>query len=113
MALKEINRARGAVFDRDEIEQPVPDGADLRRLEPGPVRDRLSNLLHPDAEIAPLFTIRNRRAAYKLSHPDHPRGLVEMAFDPGLIRDMLKHLRRELKQPSRPAARVIEAVGYD
>jgi len=81
VALKEINRARGAVFDRDEIEQTVPNGADLRRLEPGPVRDRLSNLLHPDASIAPLFTIRNRRAAYRLSHPDHPRGLVEMAFD--------------------------------
>jgi len=80
-ALKEINRARGAVFDRDEIEQTVPNGADLRRLEPGPVRDRLSNLLHPDATIAPLFTIHNRRAAYRLSHPDHPRGLVEMAFD--------------------------------
>lgn len=81
VALKEINRARAAVFDRDEIEQTVPDGADLRRLEPGPVRDRLSNLLHPDASMAPLFTIHNRRAAYRLSHPDHPRGLVEMAFD--------------------------------
>jgi inorganic triphosphatase YgiF len=86
IALQEINRARAAVFDRQEVEQPVDRDADLRHPGPGPVQERLSNLLHPEAEIAPLFAVENRRAAYRLSHPDHPRGLVEMAFDDARIR---------------------------
>lgn len=85
VALKEINRARHAVFDRQEVEQPVPDGTALTRLPPGPVQERLSNLLPPEAQVAPLFAVRNRRAAYRLSHPDHPRGLVEMALDQACI----------------------------
>ena len=85
VALKEINRARHAVFDRQEVEQPAPPGTELTRLPPGPVQERLSNLLPPGAELAPLFAVRNRRAAYRLSHPDHPRGLVEMALDDACI----------------------------
>ncbi len=86
IALTEVNRARAAIFDREEVEQALEHGDTVRHPRPGPVADRLSNLLHPDAEIAPLFTIDNERAAYRLSHPDHPRGLVEMAFDDARIR---------------------------
>jgi triphosphatase len=85
IALKEITRARAAIFDREEVEQPLQREEDLRRPSSGPVGDRLSNLLHPDAGIVPLFTVENRRASYRLSHPDHPRGLVEMAFDDARI----------------------------
>jgi CHAD domain-containing protein len=68
------------------------------------VKDRLSNLLHPDAEIAPLFSVELQRAAYSLTHPDHPRGLVEMAFDDARVRARdsidFKELALELKNGS-------------
>lgn len=115
IALKEVTRARAAVFDREEVEQPVGGEENLHRPGPGPVRDRLSNLLHPDARIAPLFTVESRRAAYSLSHPDHPRGLVEMAFDDATIRakdDLgFKELALELKTgPHELLASILAAV---
>ncbi|MEQ8860114.1 MAG: CHAD domain-containing protein [Pseudomonadales bacterium] len=104
IGLKEINRARAAIFDREEVEQPVGVAEDLRLPRPGPVQERLSNLLHPDAGIAPLFTVENRRAAYQLSHPDHPRGLVEMAFDAARIqaRDRIEFTELELELKDGP-----------
>lgn len=115
IALKEVTRARAAIFDREEVEQPVGRDEDLRRPATGPVGDRLSNLLHPDAEIAPLFTVENQRAAYSLSHPDHPRGLVEMAFDDSRIRARdtvdFKELAIELKTgPHELLASILAAV---
>lgn len=85
IALKEVTRARAAIFDREEVEQPLDRDEDIRRPRSGPVSDRLSNLLHPDAHISPLFMVESQRAAYSLSHPDHPRGLVEMALDEARI----------------------------
>lgn len=88
VALQEVTRSRSAVFDRMAVEQPLAGseaGPDLSRPPAGPVGDRLSNLLPPGEQVAPMFTVRARRAAYRLSHPDHPRGLVEMAFDEAQI----------------------------
>lgn len=86
IALQEINGARDGIFDREAVEQALPrDTADFGHPGPGPVQERLSNLLHPEARLAPLFRVHTRRAAYRLSHPDHPRGLVEMAFDSACI----------------------------
>lgn len=82
IALKEINGTRDGIFDREGVEQSLAgQHDDLRHPGLGPVQERLSNLLHPDAGVAPLFTVCNQRDAYRLSHTDHPRGLVEMAFD--------------------------------
>lgn len=84
-ALKEITRSRSAIFDREAIEQDLGPGESLGSLRPGAVRERLSNLLHPQARVTPLFRIRSERNAYALQHPAHPRGLVEMAFDQARI----------------------------
>lgn len=104
IALKEINRSRAAVFDREEIEQVIPADADVGRPGPGAVQERLSNVLHPEADVAPLFTVEKRRAAYRLSHPDHPRGLVEMAFDDARIhaRDDITFTELELELKDGP-----------
>lgn len=86
IALHEINGARDGIFDRHAVEQTLPGStANFGHPGPGPVQERLSNLLHPEARLAPLFRVHTRRAAYRLSHPDHPRGLVAMAFDSARI----------------------------
>src|SRR5690606_25340343 len=114
-ALKEIPRSRAAIFDREEIGQPIEPGETPTTLRPGPVRERLSNLLHPEAEVVPLFRIDSERAAYTLEHPDHPRGLVQMAFDQARVqaRDPLEfqELALELKSgPHELLALVLDAV---
>lgn len=115
VALQEITRARAAVFDRESVEQPLGRGEPLTRPKPGPVSDRLSNLLHPAAELTALFSVETRRAAYGLSHPDHPRGLVEMAFDAARISAHetieFRELALELKDgPHELLASVLAAV---
>ena len=115
VALKEVTRSRAAIFDREEVEQPLRRDEDLGHPGPGPVKDRLSNVLHPDAEVAPLFSMESDRAAYDLSHPDHPRGLVEMAFDHARIhaRDRIdfRELAIALKTgPHELLARILAAV---
>ncbi len=82
LAMKELNRARSGVFDREEIEQTLwgaPE--DLARPPIGPVQERLRGLLRPSDAIHPLFEVTNRRVVFQLHHPDYPRSLIEMAFD--------------------------------
>lgn len=82
LALKELNRSRAAVFDREEIEQPLyGDDGDAAAPPPGAVRDRLTTLLQPDARLEPLFTLHNLRTRFLLTHPDHPRAAVELSYD--------------------------------
>jgi triphosphatase len=99
IALREISVTRDGIFDREGLEQVLPGPHDdLRHPGLGPVQERLSNLLHPDAGVTPLFTVCNQRDAYQLSHADHPRGLVEMAFDHASVhaRDRLDFHELEL-----------------
>lgn len=82
LALKELNRSRAAVFDREEIEQPLYGGdADAAAPPAGIVRDRLAGLLQPEARLEPVFALHNQRTRFLISHPDHPRAVVELSYD--------------------------------
>ncbi len=82
LALKELNRARSGVFDREEIEQTLwGQPENLARPPIGPVQERLRGLLRPSDAMHPLFEVSNRRVVFQLHHPDYPRSLIEMAFD--------------------------------
>jgi CHAD domain-containing protein len=86
MTLKEINRARSGVFDREEVEQMLPAGvrdfvASTGDLPAGPVLARLESLLQPGAAVAALFTVVNDRTRFRLTHPDFPRAVIDMALD--------------------------------
>ena len=87
VALKEVNRARAAIFAREEVEQALASADDdARRPPPGAVQERLQQLLAPGAEVAPVFAVETNRARYRLSHPEHPGALVELGFDQTRIR---------------------------
>jgi triphosphatase len=83
IALKEINRARAAIFNREEVEQvlSIADGDDALRPPQGPVQARLDGLLAPGAEVRPWFRVDTERGVYHLHHPDHLGAFVELAFD--------------------------------
>jgi triphosphatase len=86
LTLKEINHARSAVFDRAEIEQMLPAGTasaagDVAALPAGPAQAHLESLLQPGATVTALFSVVNDRTRFRLTHPDYPRAVIEMALD--------------------------------
>ena len=82
ITLKQLAKQRSNVFEREEIEQHL--FAPLHQPgtpPPGPVAERLSGMLGPNLQLRPLFSQRNCRQTYHLSHPDHPHAHVELALD--------------------------------
>lgn len=114
--LKELNRGRGAVFDREEIEQPLPadtPGDDTAAaLTDGPVRRRLETLLQPGAVPARLFAVCTQRSLFRLTHPDYPRAVIDMALDDARIEapDPLRFTEVELELSRGPHELLAAAI---
>jgi triphosphatase len=87
IALKEINRARAAIFNRTEVEQALPLTADddARWPPPGAVQNQLRVLLSPGAQLTPLFTVATERAIYRVTNREGADGALELAFDRSTI----------------------------
>jgi len=81
LTLKTLSPGEGAVFVRDEVDQPlaadVPPGG---QLPSGPVQERLDSIVngHPRRE---LFRVRNRRTCYEIKAAGEAATSIEMAVD--------------------------------
>jgi CHAD domain-containing protein len=82
LTLKQLGTGQRAIFDREEIDQPLADP--LIRAEfppPGPVADMLTKLFPQDVWLDALFELQNHRTRYHLTHPEHPGTLIELSLD--------------------------------
>ncbi len=82
LTCKQLGQSDDGFFERREIEQTtLHESPQLDSLEEGPVRSLLQRYVPGSAELKPLFALNNERSTYHISHPDHPRALIEMVFD--------------------------------
>jgi CHAD domain-containing protein len=71
----------GAVFTREEVEQPLPASRRPNGILPeGPVAARLTHM-SSGGQRQELFRIRNRRTVFEVSAADEPHTTIELAFD--------------------------------
>jgi triphosphatase len=107
LSLKEVNRARAGIFDRKEFSQvldapgrasaPTTNGHPLPDAAPyGAVIKQLTELLPSVAHLAPSFRIATERDVYRLSHPEHPGGIVELALDRSQIEEYVHFVELEV-----------------
>ena len=82
LTCKQLGQSDDGFFERREIEQTtMHESPQLDSLEEGPVQTLLRRYVPESAELKPLFAQDNERSTYLLSHPEHPRSVIEMAFD--------------------------------
>ena len=115
LTCKQLEQSDDGFFERREIEQTtLHESPDLQSLEDGPVLNLLRRYLPETAEMKALFTQDNQRSTYHLSHPDHLRSSIEMAFDRVRVdgRETLSYVEfeGELKQGPLPILEAFSAV---
>jgi CHAD domain-containing protein len=82
LTCKQLATSSDGWFERREIEQPVAeDPCNLTTIAEGPVRELLCRFVPEQAELTDLFHQWTRRTTYLLTHPDHPRGDIELVMD--------------------------------
>jgi len=82
LTLKSLGSKRGAVFTRDEIEQPLPDRLPPRigLLPPGPVQKRLAEIVN-GMRWQELFCVQSRRTVFAVTAPDNEATRLELDLD--------------------------------
>lgn len=82
LACKQLTADADGWFERREVEQSSPHHQpDMQSLPDGPVADLLRRYLSGATDLVPLFSLTNRRTSYALTHPEHPRGVIELVMD--------------------------------
>ena len=82
LTCKQLATSSNGWFERREIEQPAAeDPSTLTNISDGPVQELLCRFVPEQAELTDLFHQCNRRTTYLLTHPDHPRGSIELVMD--------------------------------
>ncbi len=79
LTLKSLGSKRGAVFTRDEIEQPLPDRLPPRNgiLPPGPVQKRLAEIVN-GMRWRELFRVQSRRTVFAVTVPGNEATRLEL-----------------------------------
>ncbi|TNF86876.1 MAG: CHAD domain-containing protein [Gammaproteobacteria bacterium] len=82
LTCKQLGQSNDGFFERREIDQTtLNESPQLDSLEDGPVLSLLRRYVPESTKLEPLFAQDNERSTYLLSHQDHPRSVIEMAFD--------------------------------
>ncbi|MFQ5982956.1 MAG: CYTH domain-containing protein, partial [Woeseiaceae bacterium] len=79
LTLKSLGSKRGAVFVRDEIEQPLPDRPPPGNgiLPPGPVQKRLAEIAN-GMRRRELFRVQSRRTVFAVTAPGNEATRLEL-----------------------------------
>lgn len=85
LTLKSFGKSRGAVFTREEINQPLSGPRESGHLPPGPVQERLGGIVD-ERRRHELFRIENRRTIYRVETPGDDPVHLELGLDRARIR---------------------------
>ncbi len=80
--LKSLGSKEGAVFIRDEIEQPVTErpSPDTGDIPAGPVQEHLTQVLG-DTPVRKLFQVQSNRTVFVITPPDDGKNYIELDLD--------------------------------
>lgn len=82
LVLKSLGSKNGAVFERDEIEQPLPRKSARKKsgLPKGPVQKEITRLAK-DKPCHELFRVKNRRTVFEIIGPGKDPAHIELDLD--------------------------------
>ena len=82
LTLKALSKPQGALFSREEIEQPLPENrlASALQLPAGKVEAQLAKI-DDHLERRKLFSVKSRRTAYRVSKPGDDMLCIELDLD--------------------------------